>query len=621
VDQLRGLTQSRSAQVRAALTSGQTGLLLLTLVCGLVALGSAAYVHRLVAQVEKITGVMSRLAGGDTAQPTPATRRRDEIGALARTFEVFRDHLLARQQLVVELRAQGELLAAVHNSMDDGLAVFDAERRLRLWNPALQRLLARHGLQLAPGDHPGRLLQQLPPEARWRVPGQAEPQPFGAGRLPPVAEEGHVELLMPGQRVYDVRSQAMPDGGIVSLVTDLTERRAMETQLQHAMRLDMLGRLTGGVAHDFHNHLGTIVGNLGLLQGQQGLDDKGRAQLARTVRAAERATALTRRLLAFARRQPLQAEWVAVDSMIEEMADLIEYSAGADVKLQLDLRSDDAAVYLDRGQLENALLNLVINSAAAMPSGGELTLRTRRRRWLEGEALHDEVSLEVADTGCGIPEALQDKVFEPFFTTRQGSGQAGEVGEGSGLGLSIVHGFVHQSGGRVSLASKVGQGTTVTLWFPVADVRLQQLAPALLTPTAPSAAAPAPDAPGLRVLLVDDDEAFRATVADMLRQLGCEVAAAGSPEDALAALQASGPLPDVLLSDVRLAGGADGRALARRVQQAWPQLPVGLMSGVPREALEQSREPIRWPFVLKPFDRERLARWLQEVRSQADVAA
>jgi CheY-like chemotaxis protein/two-component sensor histidine kinase len=387
------------------------------------------------------------------------------------------------------------------------------------------------------------------------------------------------------------------------------------------MRLDMLGRLTGGVAHDFHNHLGTIVGNLGLLQGQAGLDDKGRAQLARTLRAAERATALTRRLLAFARRQPLQAEWVAVDSMVEEMADLIEYSAGADVKLKLDLRSDDAAVFLDRGQLENALLNLVINSAAAMPSGGELAVRTRRRRWLEGEAFRDEVTIEVADTGCGIPDALLDKVFEPFFTTKQGGGEAGEGGEGSGLGLSIVHGFVHQSGGRVSLASKVGQGTTVTLSFPVADVRLQNMPHALVTPTAAAAALPAPDASGTRVLLVDDDEAFRATVGDMLRQLGCEVLAAASPEDALALLRNGASLPDLMLSDVRLASGADGRALARRVQEEWPYLPIGLMSGVPREALEQSRERIRWPFVLKPFDRERLARWLQDVRSQTDVSA
>ncbi|MEW6704734.1 MAG: ATP-binding protein [Pseudomonadota bacterium] len=617
VDQLRGVTHTRSAQVRQALTSGQTGLLLLTLVCGFIALGSAAYVHRLVAQVEKITGVMSRLAGGDTAQPTPATNRRDEIGALARTFEVFRDNLLAKQQLVAELRAQGELLSAVHNSMNDGLAVFDRERRLMLWNPALQQMLARHGLLLMPGDRPEALLPQLPPEARWRVPGQVEQQRFAPDLLPPFGAEGHVELLLPGQRVYDVRSRAMPDGGVVSLVTDLTERRAMETQLQHAMRLDMLGRLTGGVAHDFHNHLGTIVGNLGLLQGQEGLDDKGRAQFARALRAAERATALTRRLLAFARRQPLLAEWVAVDSMIEEMADLIEYSAGADVKLQLDLRSDDAAVYLDRGQLENALLNLVINSAAAMPSGGELVVRTRRLRRPDGDPLPDEVSIEVADTGCGIPEPLLDKVFEPFFTTKQGGGEAGE---GSGLGLSIVHGFVHQSGGRVALASKVGQGTSVTLCFPLADMRLRNAPQALLTPTAAAAAA-APAAPGTRVLLVDDDEAFRATVGDMLRQLGCDVTAAASPDEALGVLREARTLPDVMLSDVRLAAGADGRLLARQVHEQWPQLPIGLMSGVPREALEQSREPIRWPFLLKPFDRERLARWLHDVQAQADVSA
>jgi len=422
-----------------------------------------------------------------------------------------------------------------------------------------------------------------------------------------------VEVYLPGQRVYDVRSQAMPDGGVVSLITDLTERRTIETQLQHALRLDMLGRLTGGVAHDFHNHLGTIVGTLGLLQSQTGLDDTGRAQLARVQRAAERATALTRRLLAFARRQPLQAEHVAIDSMVEEMADLIEYSAGAQVQVQLRLESGDAVLHLDRGQLENALLNLVINSSAAMPAGGHLTVSTRRER-AEGDWPHDDAVISVADTGCGIPEALLDKVFEPFFTTKHG-GDNGSGGEGSGLGLSIVHGFVHQSGGRVAIASRVGLGTTVSLRFPLAEAESRGATPAL--PPPPDAAS---EVAGWEILLVDDDEAFRATVSDMLRSLGCEVQAVGSPDEALALLEGAPHLPDLMLSDVRLGPEADGRRLAREVRQAWPELPIGLMSGVPREALENPQLRIEWPFLLKPFSRSQLVAWLQEVRYQQRAA-
>ncbi len=614
VEQLRQVTQTRSALVNRALTSGQTGLFALTLICLAVAAGATLYVHKLVAQIEKITGVMSRLAGGDTSPATPARARRDELGALARTFDVFRDNLIAKQQLVAELRAQGELLTAVHNSMNDGLAVFDRERRLRLWNPALQQMLQGHGLVLEAGDRPERLLAQLPADARWRVPGQAERQPFRLDVLPPFADASHVEVYLPGQRVYDVRSQAMPDGGMVSLVTDLTERRTIETQLQHALRLDMLGRLTGGVAHDFHNHLGTIVGTLGLLQSQSGLDDTGRAQLARVQRAAERATALTRRLLAFARRQPLQAERVAIDSMIEEMADLIEYSAGSQVQVQLHLGSGDAVLHLDRGQLENALLNLVINSSAAMPAGGHLTVSTRRER-VEGDWPRDDAVISVTDTGCGIPEALLDKVFEPFFTTKQGGDNASGEGEGSGLGLSIVHGFVHQSGGRVAIASRVGMGTTVSLRFPLAVDEPRTASPALPPPSGTVS-----DVAGWEILLVDDDEAFRATVSDMLRTLGCEVQAVGSPDEALALLEGAPHLPDLMLSDVRLGPDADGRKLAREVQREWPELPIGLMSGVPREALESPQLRIEWPFLLKPFDRSQLVAWLQDVRYQQRAA-
>jgi len=612
VQRLRDTTQTRSESVRRVLQSGQTGLLLLTALCLLVAAASALYGHRMVGQVENITGVMSRLAEGDTTQRTPAMARRDEIGALARTFEVFRDTLLAKQRLVAELREQGALLAAVHQSINDGLAVFDAQGRLQLWNPALQRLLARHGLRLQPGEPLQHLLPQLPADARWCLPGQAERLAFAPGSLPPLGAATHVEVHLPGNQVVELRSQPMPEGGLVSLVTDLTERRAIETQLQHALRLDMLGRLTGGVAHDFHNHLGTIVGTLGLLHGQP-LDEAGRAQLARALRAAERATALTRRLLAFARRQPLQSEWVVVDAMVEEMADLIEYSAGTNVQVTLDLQSDDAAVLLDRGQLENALLNLVINSAAAMPEGGRLWVGTRRDR-APADApagTPDELVLQVKDTGCGIPEALQEQVFEPFFTTKLAGD--GRDGEGSGLGLSIVHGFVHQSGGRVLLSSQVGEGTTVTLRFPVADVRAHGAAPVLTVPSAAGEQTPAPNAAGLRVMLVDDDDAFRATVTEMLRELGAQVRAFATPEPALQALQ-EGPAPDVLLTDVRLAGGADGRVFAHQARQVRPGLPVGLMSGVPREALTAGGTALPGPFVLKPFDRAGLVRWLGELR-------
>ncbi|NKI93730.1 ATP-binding protein [Rhizobacter sp. SG703] len=586
VDTLRETAQTRSELVSRAIASGKTGLLLLTLVCGAIALGATAYVHRLVGGVERITAVMSRLARGDTSVATPATARRDELGALARTFEVFRDNLLAKQQLVADLREQGELRAAVHSSMNDGLAVFDRDGRLRLWNEPLERMLAVHGVQPAAGQPPRQLMAQLAGGIAWRAPGRTERQALAAGALPPFTAHAHVELYLPDNRVYDVRSRAMPDGGVVSLVTDLTERRAIEVQLQHALRLEMLGQLTGGVAHDFNNHLGTIVGTLGLLESQPALDAAGRAQLQRAARAAERASALTRRLLAFARRQPLQAEPVMVDAMVEEMVDLIDYSAGGAVQVALALQAGGASVHLDRGQLENALLNLVINSAAAMPEGGRLEIATR--------VDDGELELRVTDTGSGIPEALREKVFEPFFTTKAD-------GEGSGLGLSIVYGFVKQSGGRIALASRVGEGTSVTLRFALE---------AGAAPPVPAAApAPAADGPAASVLLVDDDEAFRHTVTEMLSSAGCRVHAVASAEQALHALD-QGVLPQLMLSDVRLGDGMSGVQLARTVATRWPQLRVALMSGMPLETVASQADG-GWPFLQKPFDAGALRHWLR----------
>jgi signal transduction histidine kinase len=593
VDTLRQTAQVRSEGVSRAIASGKTGLLLLTLVCGVIALGATAYVHRLVGGVERITAVMSRLARGDTSVATPATARRDELGALARTFEVFRDNLLAKQQLVADLRQQGELRAAVHSSMNDGLAVFDRDGRLRLWNEPLERMLAVHGVRPVEGEPPRQLMAQLSGGIAWSAPGLTERQALAAGALPPFTAHAHVELYLPDNRVYDVRSRAMPDGGVVSLVTDLTERRAIEVQLQHALRLEMLGQLTGGVAHDFNNHLGTIVGTLGLLESQAGLDAAGRAQLQRAGRAAERASALTRRLLAFARRQPLQAEPVAVDAMVEEMVDLIDYSAGDAVQVALALHAGDACVHLDRGQLENALLNLVINSAAAMPGGGRLEIATR----VDG----DEFELRVADTGSGIPEALREKVFEPFFTTKAD-------GEGSGLGLSIVYGFVRQSGGRIALASRLGEGTSITMRFALDGAA----SPSAVDSAKPVVVSNAPSS----VLLVDDDAEFRSTVTEMLQAGGCHVRAAASAEQALQMLR-DGPPPQLLLSDVRLGDGMGGVQLAQAAASAWPALRVALMSAMPVEAFSgQPGWGAGWPLLQKPFDAPALRAWLADANSQ-----
>ncbi len=617
VAQLRLAAADRSERVRAAARTGEVLMLVLTGLCVLIGLGATRYVRRLVGEIETITHVMSRLALGDTAQATPATTRPDELGELARSFEVFRDNLLAKQQLVRDLHAQRELLEAVHDNLTDGLAVFDSDGRLLLWNARLVEMLGRQGVIPRAGSTPSALLDAFPPGTTWS--GRDRQRHQGLDQLPPLAwvQADHLELQGADGQVLDLRSCPMPGGGTVTLVTDFSARRAIESQLQQAQKLEVLGQLTGGVAHDFNNYLGTILGNLALLEATVNEDGRSRVQWQRVRRAATSAAGLTRRLLAFARRQPLEAEDVPLDEMVEEMRDLIEYSASETVTLELDLAAGAPPVHVDRGQLENALLNLVMNSAAAMPQGGTLTVATRLVAGSEAtagaaaEAAH--VELSVTDTGIGMTEEQAAKAFEPFFSTRP-------IGEGSGLGLSIVYGFVRQSGGTIALQSQPGQGTRVALRFPVVPALRRQAA------LAPAPMAALEPLPGRAVLLVEDDEPFRATLADQLRQLDVSVHVVASAEAAVDAL-AGGLGVHGMVSDVRLGQGASGIALARTVRARWPELPVLLMSGEmpelapetapqgtnPAESLPLARDAGADPpqFLQKPFALAQLLAWLR----------
>lgn len=605
VARLRGTAAERSTTLARIVRSGETGVLVLALVATGIAALAARYVRRLVGEVETITAVMSRLAEGDTRQPAtaaiPAASRPDELGELARSFELLRDQALARQRLVDELHTQREQLEAVLESLTDGLAVFDRERRLLLWNRRFAELLAPLGAVPAVGLPARALFAGLPAGARWvGGPGAEAPAEGQPGALDEWDGSGQVELQLPDGGVWDLRSRRMPAGGSVTLATDLSARRAFERGLQQAQKLEVLGQLTGGVAHDFNNLLGTMLGNLALLQSELEGAPRAQALWQRIQRAAGSAAGLTRRLLAFARRQPLQAEVVEIDGMLQEMRDLVEYSAGESVAVELELGAAGALVHLDRGQLENAVLNLVINSAAAMPDGGRLQLSTTRDN-------AGRVQLCVADTGVGLPAALRDKVFEPFFTTKA-------PGKGSGLGLSIVYGFVRQSGGDIALHSQPGSGTRVVMRFPAwrGDDGAADAGTPLAVAEQPRAAAPedvdSAALAGMRLLVVEDDDAFHATLLDLLLKHGALAEGVRSAEAALDWLQRQPCLPQLVLSDICLGRGQDGLGLARLLRRRWPTLPVVLMSGLAPEMLGEPADWLRdFGFLQKPFAMQALA--------------
>lgn len=590
VERLRQIASERSDKVRKVAVSSQSGLLLLAVAGVAVALLGVAYASRILHKLQAMTRVMARLAKGITSDRVPSTHRPDEIGELARAFEVFRTNLIEKEQLTHGLESQRRLQESVLNSMNDGVSVHATDGSLIAWNPTFATLLGIDPRTLHAGMSLAMLRQAMHQPARWRqVSRQTATRTSDGARIAASAE-----LHLRDQRTLEFHCQPLPDGGWVAVCRDLTSRRAVEAELRQAQKMDVLGQLTGGVAHDFNNFLVAILGNLELLlprlDGQQ--DAQTMAERAR--RAAERASRLTRRLLAFARRQPLQAERVSVRAMLAEMLDLVEYSAGQRVTVVLEPAADAMWVNVDRGQLENAVLNLTLNSAAAMPDGGTLVLAARRAPAADGVGAPHAIVLSVADTGCGIAPVLLDKVIEPFFTTKA-------AGEGSGLGLSSVYGFVRQSGGDLRIYSEVGQGTRVELWLPESAPPERRGAPAV------PAAATVAGRTGARVLVVDDDPEVRDTALSQFTALGARADAVATGDAALRWLAEHGPVT-LVLSDISLGAGGSGIALAARLAERWPAQRVALTSGLPPE-IHQTHPDWRAdvPFVPKPFDLAALA--------------
>ncbi|WP_338640948.1 ATP-binding protein [Burkholderia pyrrocinia] len=590
VERLRLIASERSDKVRKVAVSSQSGLLLLAVAGVAVALLGVAYASRILHKLQAMTRVMTRLAQGITSDRMPSTHRPDEIGELARAFEVFRTNLIEKEQLTQGLESQRRLQESVLNSMNDGVSVHDTHGSLIAWNPTFATLLGIDPGALHAGLSLATLRQAMHQPARWRqVSRETATRTSDGARIAASAE-----LHLRDQRTLEFHCQPLPDGGWVAVCRDLTSRRAVEAELRQAQKMDVLGQLTGGVAHDFNNFLVAILGNLELLlprlDGQQ--DAQTMAERAR--RAAERASRLTRRLLAFARRQPLQAERVSVRAMLAEMLDLVEYSAGQRVAVVLEPAAEPMWVNVDRGQLENAVLNLALNSAAAMPGGGTLTLAARREPAADGAGAPHAIVLSVIDTGCGIAPVLLDKVIEPFFTTKA-------AGEGSGLGLSSVYGFVRQSGGDLQIHSEVGQGTRVELWLPESAPPERRGAPAV------TAAAPVAGQAGARVLVVDDDPEVRDTALSQFAALGARADAVATGDAALRWLAEHGPVT-LVLSDISLGAGGSGIAFAARLAERWPAQRVVLTSGLPPE-IHQTHPDWRadLPFVPKPFDLAALA--------------
>ncbi|MDZ7670906.1 MAG: ATP-binding protein [Gammaproteobacteria bacterium] len=412
-----------------------------------------------------------------------------------------------------------------------------------------------------------------------------------------------------GEGPFLPEERALLDGVAVHISRMLTNRHMAET-LDQSNRLESVGQLTGGVAHDFNNLLTVIIGNSELLK-ERLRDDQRLAGLAdMIVNAAQRGAALTHRLLAFARRQPLEPQVLDVNELIASIDPLLRRTLGEHIEIEFTRAGGLWQALVDPGQLENALLNLALNARDAMPESGRLTIETANVRLSEDYSTRyadltpgQYVMVAVSDTGCGIPEEQIKRVFEPFFTTK-------EAGKGTGLGLSMVYGFVKQSQGHVNVYSEPGHGTTVKMYLPRALESAAEV---------PQETAKADEAGGNEtILVVEDDDLVRHFAEEQLAAMGYRILSAATGPAALAVLQDHSEV-DLLFTDVVMPGGRSGRQLADEVQRRFGHIRVLYTSGYTDNAIvHHGRLDHGVRLLNKPYRRAELAASVRRALDAAD---
>ncbi|HUH93471.1 MAG TPA: ATP-binding protein [Casimicrobiaceae bacterium] len=403
-----------------------------------------------------------------------------------------------------------------------------------------------------------------------------------------------------------------------ALEAEAQRRAEAESRLHQAQKMEAVGQLTGGIAHDFNNILQVIHGNLELARAIVRRETAGSAEareqllkaIDTTQKSSRSASQLVQRLLAFSRQQMLQPTAIDANRLVADMTDMIVRTLGETIRVETRLAAGLWATYADRSQLETALLNLVVNARDAMPQGGSLSIETANMdlddRYAADLVPGAYVMLSVSDTGSGIPEAILGKVFEPFFTTK-------DTGKGSGLGLSMVYGFVKQSGGHVRISSSPGKGTTVRICLPRCSDGAMPAAGA-----GPPQGDSVPHAkPGETVLVVEDNEDIRGLAVSALESLGYRVLLAHDGSSALRLVESiDGARIDLLFADVALPGGMSGGALAEALRRMRPGMPVLLTSGYSQHPAVAHRGAAGLRLLDKPYTFENLAR---NVRQALDV--
>jgi PAS domain S-box-containing protein len=509
-----------------------------------------------------------------------------------------------RQSTEEALREREARMSSIIATAPDAIITIDERGTVQSFSRAAEELLG-----YAAGEVIGRNVKMLMPSPHYenhdgyiaRYLRTGEKRIIGMGRQVEARRKDGtifpVELAVGEVSVGNARI-------FTGFIRDITSRMKMEQELRQAQKMEAIGQLTGGVAHDFNNLLTVITGNLEMLE--ERLAEPAERELVKDAReAAELGAQLASRLLAFGRRQPLNPKPIHLSTLVDGMTDLLRRSLGEMIRIESRLAEDLHMTLADQGQVENALLNLAINARDAMPEGGHLIIETVNAEFddeyteeREAPAPGRYIMLGVTDTGRGMSPEVRERAFEPFFTTK-------EAGLGSGLGLSMVYGFVKQSGGHVRLYSEVGVGTTVRIYLPVSDG--QRAGRAAVVPSSDLRRSK-----GEIVLVVEDDPRVRRVSVRRLRELGYSVIDVEGAQAALDVLDRGEPI-DLLFSDVVMPGGMTGVDLAREALRRRPGLRILLTSGYAEPSVLERGAPAKAGWLGKPYSNAGLAAKLREL--------
>jgi PAS domain S-box-containing protein len=545
------------------------------------------------------TGKALRVVGAQT--DVDARRRVEE--SLRQLKNALERRIEKRSNELAEERAFSR---SVIETSQTCISAYDSDLRIRIWNHASEKAF---GVNAA--DALGRNVFEVLPSfretgnesaMRAALRGQTVSQEFNFSS-PDAELNGIYEAVYAPLR--DLSGGRVT--GLLAFFIEVTEHKALEAQLRQVYKMEAIGQLAGGVAHDFNNLLQAIIGQLTMIE-RRSANDEIKPLATSAIRSAMRAAKLTQQLLAFSRQQTLEPQTVEVGKLLNGMSELLRRSLGEQIEIDTISPSDLWLIFVDPNQLENAILNIAVNARDAMPRGGKLTLETSKVFLDEDYAAsHADVTageyvmISIADTGTGMSKRVLEKMFDPFFTTK-------EPNRGTGLGLSMVYGFVKQSKGHINVRSELGGGTTIRIFLPRCSASLAETAKA---PSRPPETTSAHEI----ILVVEDDDDVRAFTCDALKELGYRVLEA---PDGIAAIGVLNENPDVsvVLVDVGLPGGLTGRALADAARWRRPAIKILFTTGYMQNAVVQDGAiDASIQVLMKPFTLNQLAAKIHEVLS------